>query len=409
MSEPVTPRPTLRLRLARAAEAQVRKGHPWVYESAVRQANRDGLTGEVAVIYDRRDKLLAIGLFDNESPIRVRILQRGPARIDRPWLESRVAEAVARRHGLVDESTNGLRLIHGESDGLPALVLDRYADVAVLKLYSAAWLGRLQELTATCREVVAPRRLVLRLSRNLQDLAGREHGLRDGTLLFGPPLDGVPTFLESGLRFEADVLKGQKTGFFLDQRDNRRRVGDLAAGRDVLNAFSYSGGFSLYAARGGARSVTDMDISRHALAAAARNFDLNKLALSRAVSGGAACPYDQIQGDVFKLLEEDGPSFDLIVLDPPSLARRKKERDNALGAYGRLAAAAVRRLRPGGVLLSASCSAQVTAEDFFQTVRRAVRASGRHVRELQATHHPPDHPCTFPEAAYLKGIYFEIR
>ena len=403
MSSKTSP-PTLRLRLTRGAEGHVRRGHPWIYADSIRTANRDGETGEPAVIFDRHDRFLAVGLFDGESPIRVRVLQVGkPQIVDRPWLQGRFADAVNRRRDLVDDATNGVRLIHGESDGWPALVLDGYGDIAVLKLYSAAWLPRLAELTEICREVVAPKRLVLRLSRNLQNVARSTHGLEDGELLFGPPLDGIPTFLENGLRFEADVERGQKTGFFLDQRENRRRVGELASGRDVLNAFSFSGGFSLYAARGGARSVTDMDISRHALAAAERNFELN-----RAVPAVADCAYEQVQGDVFRRLDEPGPSYDLVVLDPPSLARRKAERAKALGAYGRLAAMGIRRLRPGGILFSASCSAQVPTDDFFQAVRKAARASGRRFRELETTGHAVDHPSTFAEAAYLKGIYLEF-
>ena len=210
-------------------------------------------------------------------------------------------------------------------------------------------------------------------------------------------------FLESGLRFEADVLRGQKTGFFLDQRENRREVETLARGRRVLNAFSFSGGFSVYAARGGAVAVTDLDISAHALAAAQRNFALNKN-----FPGVAACHHDIAQGDAFDWLAASTAKFDLVVLDPPSLAKRAAEREGALRAYERLATLGIARLAPDGILVAGSCSAHVPAEDFFDMVRRAAAKSGRKFAELKTLRHPPDHPAGFKEAEYLKVIYLKF-
>lgn len=198
-------------------------------------------------------------------------------------------------------------------------------------------------------------------------------------------------------------MRGQKTGFFLDQRENRRLVGELAAGRDVLNAFSFSGGFSLYAARGGARRVTDLDISPHAPAAAGRNFTLN-----RHLPSVAAAAHETVQADAFDWLVAPGPKFDLVVLDPPSLAKREAERVGAVAAYRRLASLGLARLRPGGVLVTASCSAHVSAEEFFGAVRDALRRGGRRFEELRTTGHPPDHPATFPEAHYLKCLYARV-
>jgi len=212
---------------------------------------------------------------------------------------------------------------------------------------------------------------------------------------------GVATFLETGLRFEADVVRGAKTGFFLDQRENRRRVELLAGGCDVLNAFSFSGGFSLYAARGGARSVTDLDISPRALESAGRNFAMNQdeIAIAR-------CGREAVQADAFEWLEHNTrPRFDLLILDPPSLAKRETERAGAIRAYARLAEGGIRLLRPGGLLVASSCSAHVTAEEFFGAVSQAVAQSGRRFEELATTRHPPDHPATIPEAQYLKCVY----
>src|SRR5688572_10775198 len=263
----------LRLRISPAAEQQVRAGHPWIYDNSVREQNREGEPGELAVIYDRNDRFLAIGLYDPKSPLRVRIIHRGkPQVIDKDWWRKQLARAVDRRRELFDEHTTGYRYIHGENDGFPGLVLDRYANVAVLKLYTGAWLSRLQEITGLIREVIQPESIVLRLSRNLQSSQ-----LADGQIVFGAPITKPVVFLETGLRFEADVIRGQKTGFFLDQRENRRTVGALAKGREVLNAFSFSGGFSVYTARGGGSRVTDLDISAHALESAKRNLHLNNI------------------------------------------------------------------------------------------------------------------------------------
>ena len=322
----------LRLRVTAAAESVLRGGHPWLFAESIQAQNRAGQLGELAVVYDRKDRFLALGLFDPDSPIRVRVLHAGkPQTVDAAWWRGRLEPALARRRGLFDAQTTGLRWINGESDGWPGLVLDRYDTTLVLKLYTAAWLPRLEEVAGiifrglqdeaiapyldrprpwnpdgsrvededenqeeddterqrpqtSCESARAtpagmpalpgPERLVLRLSRNIQELASRQFGRKDGEVLLGTPLAGPVVFLESGLRFEAEVLQGQKTGFFLDQRENRRQVERLARGRTVLNAFSFSGGFSLYAARGGASSVTDLDLSAHALAAAGRNFGL---------------------------------------------------------------------------------------------------------------------------------------
>ena len=256
----------------------MRGGHPWVFADSVREQNRAGAAGELAVIYDRKDKFLAVGLFDPDSPIRVRVLHTGkPVTLDAAWWAERLDVAVRRRDGLFDERTTGYRLINGESDGWPGLVLDRYDTTLVLKIYTAAWLARLDAVVELIRQRLAPERIVLRLSRNLERQSPTR---RDGEFLWpkrvGSAADASVIFLESGLRFEAEVVRGQKTGFFLDQRENRRLVESLARGRTVLNAFSFSGGFSLYAARGGANSVTDLDISPHALESAKRNFVLNQ-------------------------------------------------------------------------------------------------------------------------------------
>lgn len=395
----------LRLRVSPVAEQQIRAGHPWVYASSVRETNRAGRAGELAVVFDRNDKFLAVGFFDPESPIMVRVLHVGkPLTINEGFWRARLEMAVARREGLFDAQTSGYRLINGESDGWPGLVLDRYDTVLVLKIYTAAWLPWLDAIEALVQERLPGTEIVFRCSRNIEKEAVASGGqFKTPQLSSAEPGTSV-VFSENGIRFEADVWRGQKTGFFLDQRENRRLVESLSRGRTVLNAFSFSGGFSLYAARGGARSVTDLDISQHALASANRNFALNAGDATIAV-----CRHEVVQADVFEWLagNEKG-KFDLIILDPPSLAKREAERVGAIRAYGKLVEAGLNHLLPGGILVACSCSAHVSAEEFFGAVRQAATHSGRRFTELQTTHHAPDHQASFKEAEYLKGVYLRF-
>jgi len=394
--------PRLKLTIRPAAENCVRSGHPWVYADSIRRQNREGEIGELAVIYDRNDRFLAVGFYDPTSPLRVRILHYGkPVLIDEGFWSKRFREAHLRREGLVDAATTGLRLINGESDGFPGLVLDRYDTTLVLKLYAVAWLARIPLLREQIVARWQPERLVLRLSRNLE---GAGPG-QEGSVLHGIAPSGPVVFLESGLRFEADVLCGQKTGFFLDQRENRRRVETLSQGSEVLNAFSFSGGFSLYAARGGATSVTDLDLSRHALDSARRNFALNQ-----SDARVASCRHQTEQADAFTWMDQaPAGSFDLVVVDPPSLAKRERERERAIRAYQSLHASAIRLLRRQGTLVAASCSAHVSEEEFIGAVRAAAIRSGRRFEILGQTGHAPDHCVSFPEARYLKAVFIRFE
>lgn len=392
--------PRLRLKVTPAAQTHLRAGHPWLFEGSVKSQNRPGEVGELGVVLDRQDRFLAIGLYDPGSPLRLRALHVGsPVTIDEGWWQAHLERALAVRSTLFDEHTDGHRLINGESDRWPGLVLDRYAQTLVLKLYTAAWFPHLQMVLRLLAARFPAFSVVLRLSRNIQPQA-KDLGLHDGQVLLGELPGDTVVFRESGLQFEADVRRGQKTGFFLDQRENRRRVEALARGRRVLNAFSFTGGFSLYAARGGATSVLSLDLSQHALAGVGRNFALNP----ELVTVG----HTEVQADVFGWLQQSGERFGLIVLDPPSLARRENEREAAIRAYGALAEDAIRLLDKGGILVSASCSAHVSEREFFTAVRGAVQRSGRGSVELETTAHAPDHHATFAEAEYLKAIFVQV-
>jgi 23S rRNA (cytosine1962-C5)-methyltransferase len=356
------------------------------------------------VIFDRKNRFLAAGLYDPASPIRVRLLvHQEPQEISEALFAARMTEAGQRRSPLLSSGTNGYRLIHGANDGLPGVVVDRYSTTCVLKLYSAAWIPYLDMLLQNLVRLMDPERVVLRLSRQLQNETGYLYGLENGRTLWGSPPDGPQGFLENGLLFEADVLHGQKTGFFLDQRENRSRVEGLAEGKTVLNAFSYSGGFSLYAARGGAVEVTDIDQSSQALAASERHFELN-----RHFPGVAEAKHELIAGDVFSVLPDlaaEGRRYDMVILDPPAFAKKQEEVDRALRAYGRLVEMGLAVLRPGGILVSSSCSSRVTADSFFAVVHRAASNVGRPLVEIERTGHALDHPIRFKEGAYLKTLF----
>jgi len=395
------PKPTtLRVRLSSTAETIVRQGHPWVFADSIRSQTREGTAGELAVVFDRHDRFLAVGLYDPDSPLRIRVLHTGkPLKLDTAWWRTLFEKSLDRRAGHFNAKTNGLRWINGESDGWPGLVCDQYGEVLVLKIYSQAWFPHLEKILPLLLEKLKPQSIVLRLSRNIQDAVRKTYKLRDGDLLYGELNNEAVPFLESGLNFYADVIRGQKTGFFLDQRENRRKVEALSRGKHVLNLFSFSGGFSLYAARGGATHVTSVDITEHALKELQKNWEANPVL--------ASVPHDEIQADVFEWLEEAEGSYDLIIMDPPSLAKREIERGVASRAYEKLAFQGIKLLRKGGIMVCCSCSAHVSVEEFTESVRHAMRKSGRKFQELEITGHAPDHPCTVIEMNYLKAIYLK--
>ncbi|MEX2215538.1 MAG: class I SAM-dependent rRNA methyltransferase [Phycisphaeraceae bacterium] len=393
------------LRVTPAAERAIQQGHPWVFDQAITDQNHDeGHPGDLAVIYRSDRRFLALGLFDPDSNIRVRILHRGkPVTIDQAWFDAALLQSVRRRDSIEPTGTTGYRIVHGENDQLPGLIVDRYDATFVLKIYTAAWIPHLDRMLHALGNACRVERIVLRLSRGLQEQTGNLHGLSDGIILRGDPLHGPVLFKENGLTFEADPIRGHKTGFFLDQRDNRARIEPLSAGKDVLNVFAYSGGFSLYAARGGARSVVSLDISQPALDAAVRHFALNK-----AHPNIAAAEHERLCADAFDAMKEmarDRRRFDLVIIDPPAFATKQAHVDRAIAAYEQLTGLGLDLLEPGGKIVMASCSSRVDDAAFFQAVQRAARRSGRPLRDLEQTGHAVDHPIGFKEGAYLKCLF----
>jgi 23S rRNA (cytosine1962-C5)-methyltransferase len=382
----------------------VRKEHPWLYAESIRAEGKDARSGDIAVIYDRKGALLALGLLDPDSPIRVRVLHRGgPRAIDADFFTERIRTAAAARAGLEADGTTGYRIVNGESDGLPAVVLDRYETTLVLKLYSAAWLPHFGALQDAVAAALAPERVVLRLARAVAQPARERAGLEDGAILSGPPLDAPVVFRENGLRFRCDPVRGQKTGFFLDQRENRARVGERSRGRRVLNAFSYTGGFSVHAARGGAESVLSLDASRPALDEARENFRLNA-----DVPGVARAAHELVCEDAFSALARfarEGRRFELVVIDPPAFAKARRELAGALDAYTRLAELGSALLADDAELVLASCSARVDADALARALHAGAARAGRRLIERLRTGHALDHPVRFLEGAYLKCLY----
>ena len=395
------------VRVRQKAVPALRSGHPWLFEDSVKKAPPDAMPGDVAVLYDPDGKkILGAGLYDPHSPLRVRILQKdaSPPPVGPALFAKLAAEAAALRSDAIPAETTAYRLANGESDGFPGLVADRYDDTLVVKLYTEAfvpWAGDIADAFFAANPGLV--HCVIRLSRALEDSPFVRRVFPEPAAVFTatPETFSNPVrFRENGLIFEADVIRGQKTGFFLDQRDNRARIGTMSAGREVLNVFSFSGGFSLYAARGGASGVCSVDADKHAIAACARHFELNGTHPNI-----RRCTHEGIVGDAFEVmhgLAQAKRRFGLVIVDPPSFAKSAAEHDRALHSYARLAALADPLLKPGGTLVFASCSSRVSADDLFPVV-----LAHTHVRELARTGHAADHPARFPESRYLKCLYAE--
>ena len=402
----------LAIRVTPDALRHVRSGHPWVFEDSITSVGPDdhpGAPGDLAVIFDRDRAFAAIGLYDPDSPIRVRVLHAGrPVRVDAAFWRSAIDRAVALRADFTTADAApelGYRIVNGENDRLPGLIVDRYADVMVVKLYSAVWFPHLAAVTDALIDATGCTGVVLRLARNLQ--RGETHGLADGDVLSGQVPDVPILFREGDLWFAADVRRGQKTGHFLDQRANRLRVGAMAAGRDVLDVFASTGGFSVHAAAGGATSVHAVDASAPTLAAAEAN-----MALNIELPAVAACRFSTQVGDAFEVmasLADSGRSYDLVIVDPPSFAQRQADTDRARSAYARLTQLALPLVRQGGVLVQASCSSRVTSDQFIATVVSAADRAGYTLSEIARSGHDVDHPVGFPEGAYLKAGFWSVE
>lgn len=388
------------LYLKRGKDASLLRYHPWVFSGAVARMD-DGLTeGEIVRVLDVNGSFLAMGHFQIGS-IMVRILSFEDQVIDGTFWRKRLSQALAVRRGLglQREDNDIYRLVHGEGDAMPGLVIDVYGKAAVMQVHSVGM--------HLCRMDVA---------EALSDVMGQTleavYYKSDTTLPYKANLENENGYLiggnvaaiavENGLKFHIDWLKGQKTGFFVDQRENRSLLEHYAKGRKVLNMFCYTGGFSVYALRGGASEVHSVDSSERAIEVTDSNVALNFPDVKH---------HKSYAEDAFKYLQNMNSDYDLIVLDPPAFAKHKDALRNALKGYTRLNAKAFEKIKPGGILFTFSCSQAVNKEQFRLAVFTAAAQSGRFVRILHQLHQPADHPINIyhPEGEYLKGLVLYVE
>jgi len=391
--------PELRLKAGR--ERSLKRRHPWVFSGAVEETVGNPRSGDTVRVCGADGILLAWAAYSPASQIRARVWSFDEADVPGPKLfEGRVDAALARRRAQVSgEATNAMRLVHGESDGLPGLIADRYGDALVVQFLSAGCEKWRDALIEILRERTGCARICERSDTDARELEGQP--ARSGWILgsAAAPLRMV----EHGIEYEVDPAGGQKTGFFLDQRDNRLRVKQLAAGREVLDCFCYTGGFTLSALSGGARSVLAIDSSAQALAGAGRNLALNGFAPGRV---------EWLDADVFQALRglhRDGRRFDSIVLDPPKFAATAKDAARAARGYKDINLNALKLLRAGGLLATFSCSGGVSLELFQKIVAGAAADAGAPLLLRERLRAAADHPVRieFPEGEYLKGLLLE--
>ena len=391
-------------------EKSLLRRHPWVFSGALDILNGNPQSGATVDVRAADGLFLARAAYSPSSQIRARVWSFDPDEvIDADFFRRRILAALARRtiffpsphfpqaNGGIEGGTDAFRLVHAESDGLPGLVVDRYGDVLVMQILTAGCEFWRETLADLLLEATGATAIYERSDADVRELEGLQP--RVG-LLRGPKIESRITISEYGLKFLVDIEHGHKTGFYLDQRANRNRVGQLAAGRDVLNCFCYTGGFSIHAARGGAKSVASVDTSADALAVGQENAALN---------GIQAEGFEWLEADVFtglRKFRDQNRSWDLIVLDPPKFAPTAAQAEKAARGYKDINRLAFKLLRPGGILVTFSCSGGIDAALFQKIVASAALDAGVDAQIVETLTQGPDHPVSihFPEGAYLKGL-----
>lgn len=391
----------LAIKLSVIGERNVRSGHPWIFSDSIEKINKEGASGDIAIIFSHsKNKAIGVGLYDPDSPIRIKMIHHGGgANINSDFFSEKINAAYALRTELLETKTNSYRLLFGENDGFPGFIADVYDTVLVVKLYSAIWFPYFETILQHLIAITNVECVVLRLSRKLQEKEA--FGLKDGQVIYGTLEHEVVQFVEHGVNFSANVIKGHKTGYFLDHRANRKRVGELSEGKKVLDVFSYAGGFSVHALVGGAKEVTSLDISKQALEIALENGQLNDY------SG----THTTIAGDAFeemRKLIKAHKTFDVVVIDPPSFAKSQKEIEIAKKKYSQLAQLGAQLTANKGMLVLASCSSRITSEVFFEINAAVLKEQSRPFTTYLKTHHDEDHPVAFLEGAYLKCGYYRF-
>ena len=387
--------------LKRGKEESLKRFHPWIFSGAIQKADGGLEEGEVVRVITSEGDFIAVGHYQIGS-IAVRVLSFSDVDIDDMFWQSRLESAFQMRRsiGIVDDPHNNTyRLVHGEGDNIPGLVIDIYGNTAVMQAHSV---GIHQERMAIAKALVevAGDRIANVYYKSETTLPYKaELGQEDGFIIGGSD-DNLA--MENGLKFHVDWLKGQKTGFFVDQRENRSLLERFAKGKKVLNMFCYTGGFSFYAMRGGAELVHSVDSSAKAIELTTRNVDMNFPGDTR---------HEAFCEDAFKYLDRMGDRYDLVILDPPAFAKHRGALHNALKGYTRLNTKAFEKIQKGGILFTFSCSQVVTKDNFRNAVFTAAAIAGRKVRILHQLHQPADHQINIfhPEGEYLKGLVLYVE
>ncbi|MBK7407841.1 MAG: class I SAM-dependent rRNA methyltransferase [Saprospirales bacterium] len=383
-------------------EEPLRRFHPWIFSGAIARWDAEPEEGETVEIRSHRDDFLAVGHYQKGS-ISVRVCSFEPVEaLDKAFWHAKLKSAYTYRKSLGlthHPDTNCYRLVHGEGDGLPGLIMDIYGTTAVMQCHSIG-MHKNRHLIAAALPEVLGKKLEALYDKSKETLPPHYAAeVRNGHLLGG---GNGAIVKENGHSFWVDWSEGQKTGFFLDQRDNRELLGRYVKGKSVLNAFAYSGGFSVYALAAGARQVWSADVSEKAIAWTHRNVELNRLGAER---------HEGIVVDVLQFFNHTDNQYDVLVVDPPAFAKSMSKRHNAVQAYKRLNLAAIKCLRPGGILFTFSCSQVVDKVLFYNTIVAAAIESGRKVRVMHYLEQPADHPVQLfhPESSYLKGLALYVE
>ncbi len=389
------------IRLKRGKEKPVQRNHPWIFSGAFIKKPTGIENGDIVVVADHLEKYIATGHFHDGS-IMVRILSTSAEPIDFNFWKKKITKAHQYRSfldlSMKNSLTNAYRFFHGEGDGVSGLIIDNYNGNFVIQCHTVGChrsIGLIKDalLDAYGSEVKS---IFQKSSSSLPDNYGRYEG--DG-FLYGKNEKIIVK--ENGVKFYVDMISGQKTGFFLDQRENRKLLGKYAKGKDVLNLFCYTGGFSMYALSNGATRVTSVDISQQAIEMVRENHILNSF----------ETPHDIYCANVMKMLENrELPQYDIVVVDPPAFAKSVKKRHNAVKAYKRINALALKKVKKGGLLFTFSCSQVVEPELFYSTIRAAAIESKRRIKIIHYMSQGPDHPVNiyFPEGRYLKGLVLYV-
>lgn len=375
--------------------------HPWIFSGAIASIEDRPEEGEIVKVYNSEGNFLAMGHYQIGS-IAVRILCFEEREIDYEFWREKIQGAWTMRCalGLTDSPTNNVyRLVHGEGDDLPGLIVDCYAEVAVVQFHTVGMYLEKENITRALREVMGNRLRAI-YDKSETTLPYKAAVEPHNGYLYGKTDNFIA--LENGLKFNVDWLEGQKTGFFIDQRENRSLLEKYAKDKDVLNMFCYTGGFSFYAMRGGARSVHSVDVSARAIELACQNVELNFPGDQR---------HQAFAEEAFRFLEKSRNKYDLIILDPPAFAKHQNVLNNAIQGYKKLNRKGIEVIKPGGILFTFSCSQVMTKELFRQTVFTAAANTGRKVKILHQLTQPADHPVNIyhPEGEYLKGLVLYVE